>query len=248
MNGNMARHLVLFAREPRREARVKGFSRSAGGELFAALAQGWTAAARQSGAQLAVATPPEDRAAWNRWFVSSEKPLWLDQQGASFGERLEGAGRSAADLGGHAVLVGGDVVPSPEALDAAFRLLEDGADAVLGPARDGGFSLVGLRREDLDLLRHVAPRRSDAFDRLCRGLLARGRKISRVPGAPDLDRRKDARVLLRGDRITREIRMAVRREVAIRADFAAAPEDFTRPVLAAYGTGLRAPPPSSASI
>ena len=239
----MPRYVVLFAREPGREARAKGFSVPAGGEFFAALARGWTAAALRAGAQLAVATPREDRSGWSRWLNPSEPPLWLAQRGASFGERLEQAGRDAAELGGHAVLVGGDVLPSAEALYGAFRLLEGGADAVVAPARDGGFSLVALRRDDLDLLRYVAPRRSDACDRLCRSLRARGRTVSRIPLTPDVDRRRDARTLLRAGPLDGDLRAAAHRMLGAREDPVLSLPGWLPPALAAYRPGLRAPPP-----
>jgi glycosyltransferase A (GT-A) superfamily protein (DUF2064 family) len=239
----MARYVVLFAREPGREAREKGFASPAGGEFFAALARGWTEAALRAGARLAVATPREDRLAWSRWIFPSEPVLWLDQGGASFGARLERAGRDAAALGGHAVLVGGDVLPSPEALDGAFRLLEEGADAVVAPARDGGFSLVALRRDDLDLLAQVAPRRSDACDRLCRSLRARGRTVSRIPLTPDVDGRRDVRAILRAGPLDRDLRAAALRMLGAREDRVPSPPGWLPPAPAVYGPGLRAPPP-----
>jgi glycosyltransferase A (GT-A) superfamily protein (DUF2064 family) len=239
----MPRYVVLFAREPGREARAKGFSESSGGEFFAALARGWTSATLRAGARLAVATPREDRPGWSRWIPPSERPLWLDQRGASFGERLERAGRDASELGGHAVLVGGDVVPSAEVLDRAFRLLENGADAVVAPARDGGFSLVALRRDDIDLLARVAPRQPDACDRLCRSLLARGRTISRIDPAPDVDGRRDVRAILRDATLGGDVRAAALRVLGAPVDLLPSPPGWLPPAPAAYRPGLRAPPP-----
>src|ERR1700693_4162202 len=57
------RFLVLFSRDPGREARAKGFGVSAE-DLFTAFARGWEEAARRSRARLVIATPPEDLAAW----------------------------------------------------------------------------------------------------------------------------------------------------------------------------------------
>jgi glycosyltransferase A (GT-A) superfamily protein (DUF2064 family) len=238
----MRRYVVLFAREPSREARAKGFAHPDGAELFAAFARGWTAAARRVGAQLAVASPSEDRAGWNRWLSASEEPLWLPQLGESFGERLEKAARAALDLGGQAVLVGGDVVPCPQTLDAAFRLLEGGADAVVAPARDGGFSMVSLRSDDLDLLRDVVPRRRDACARLCQSLVGRGRIIERLPFASDVDRRRDMRTILRSAPITGELRDVVRRALGRPRNFALPKDASPPPCPPNYSPGLRAPP------
>src|SRR5204863_88494 len=137
-------------------------------------------------ARLVVAAPRADHAGWRR-SLSGEEIALLEQRGSSFGRRLEDAARQAGELGGHAVLVGGDVAPAPEILAKAFDLLEKGADAVLAPAPDGGVSLVALPAADLDLLRGLAPRRFDVFSRLSKSLRARGRLVRVVAPAPDVD-------------------------------------------------------------
>jgi hypothetical protein len=88
------------------------------------------------------------------------------------------------------------VAPAPASLAAAFELLEQDADAVIAPARDGGVSLVALSEDDLDLLGRIAPRQCDVFSRLSAGLLARGRRVEVVAPAPDVDGRRRLRSLL----------------------------------------------------
>jgi glycosyltransferase A (GT-A) superfamily protein (DUF2064 family) len=69
------------------------------------------------------------------------------QRGNGLDERLAAA---FEDVGGPAVLVGMDtpqVTPSLLTL-AAARLTESRVDAVLGPACDGGWWVMGLRRPD----------------------------------------------------------------------------------------------------
>jgi uncharacterized protein len=67
----------------------------------------------------------------------------LAQRGADLGERLAGA---QADLHGRGydrvVLLGDCPTVEPALLAAAVAAL-DGADVVLGPARDGGYTLIG---------------------------------------------------------------------------------------------------------
>jgi len=196
MPGMAERLLVLFAREPRREAREKGFNGPAGEELFATFAAGWLEAAREGRARLVISAPRADHAEWRRRLAVPHL-LVLEQRGRSFGERLEDAARQAAALGGHFLLVGGDVAPSPETLEEAFELLERGADAVLAPAPDGGVSLVALPAEDLDLLGRIAPRRADVFSRLSKGLRGRRRRVRVVAAAPDVDGRRQLGRLLR---------------------------------------------------
>ena len=195
----MPRHLILFAREPGREARAKGFSRREAEDFFALLAEDWWLAANAVGARLVVASPPEDRLAWQRCLGKHRPYLWLAQRGASFGERLELAGRAAAALAGHSVIVGGDVIPSARDLEDAFAARESGADAVLAPAPDGGVSLLALRADDLDLLRTIEPRRADVFVLLRARLLSRRRRVCLVEEAPDVDGRRDLRAFLSSD-------------------------------------------------
>jgi glycosyltransferase A (GT-A) superfamily protein (DUF2064 family) len=193
----MARLLVLFAREPRREAREKGLAAAGAADLFTAFGRGWCEAARRVGARLAVATPPEDLLSWRRVLPVEIDPVWIAQRGGSFGERLEDAARRAAELGGHALLVGGDVAPRTGALAEAFEALEQGVHAVLSPAPDGGVSLVGLAREDLDLLGAFGIRRRDVFAALVGALTRRGRCVRILGGAPDVDGRRGLRSILR---------------------------------------------------
>ena len=193
----MRRYLVLFAREPAREAREKGFRVREAAPLFAAFAVGWLEAARRNDARLVVATLREDRGAWGRIFGSESDVLWIVQQGRDFGERLERAARQAAALGGYTVCVGGDVPPSSSGLRTAFEGLNRGLDAVLAPAPDGGVSLIGLRPDDLDLLGTIALRQRGVLDRLSGLLAGRGRSIGFIETASDVDDRHALRLLLR---------------------------------------------------
>lgn len=236
----MSRYLVLFAREPRREAIAKGFGAS-GEDLFVAFARGWLEVARRTGAQFVIATPPEDRPGWRKRLPEASGSLWIIQNGCSFGERLEGVARRSARLPGPAILVGGDVVPSEPAVAQAFAALESGADAVLGPSDDGGVSLLALGAEDSDLLRFVGPRQLRVVERLRRGLEDRGRSVAWVGTAMDID---GVRSLASFERAlapcpTRTLARRILRLVA------AAPSEPAQPrqsALPAAASGPRAPP------
>ncbi|GMQ75531.1 MAG: TIGR04282 family arsenosugar biosynthesis glycosyltransferase [Gammaproteobacteria bacterium] len=79
------------------------------------------------------------------------------QRGADLGERMHLALRSQRDGAGGALLVGTDC-PFLEARDLqlAARALREGADAVIGPAQDGGYYLIGVRKSDLEVFTGVA--------------------------------------------------------------------------------------------
>jgi rSAM/selenodomain-associated transferase 1 len=75
----------------------------------------------------------------------------LAQRGDGLDERLAAA---VDDLAGPLLIVGMDTPQvTAELLDAAAReLLADGTDAVVGPASDGGYWLIGLRSRRPDAL------------------------------------------------------------------------------------------------
>ena len=71
----------------------------------------------------------------------------VEQGGGDLGARMYRALAAALCQHDAAILVGTDI-PGLSAADLirAAAYLEDGADAVLGPAEDGGYWLIGLRR------------------------------------------------------------------------------------------------------
>lgn len=83
--------------------------------------------------------------------------LLVPQREAGLGQRLESAFSELAALGyGNRVVIGTDApdLPMPF-IDEAFQRLEEGIDAVFGPAEDGGYYLVALRGESRGLFRGV---------------------------------------------------------------------------------------------
>lgn len=72
----------------------------------------------------------------------------IPQEGGDLGLRMANAFATIFSEGaGQAILIGSDLPDlSKDILTAAFRSLDD-HDAVLGPARDGGYYLIGFRRD-----------------------------------------------------------------------------------------------------
>ncbi len=238
----MSRLVILFAREPSREARAKGFSNPEASEVFAAFAEGWRAAARRVGASLTIATPPEDLAAWRRRLGRGSERFLIAQRGCRLGERLEDAARRAGGFGGGALLVGGDVAPSDSLLKEAFEALERGAEAVIAPAEDGGVSLLALGQPDLALLSAIVARRRDVCARLLAALAKRGRRVRLLDRAPDVDGRRDLRALARRAFFAPSLTTLARRALD-RARVSAAPADPPLPHPSPGAVpGLRAPP------
>lgn len=241
----MGRFLVLFGREPARQARDKGLRSPEAEELFRELARGWAGAARLAGARLVLAAPEEDRSAWTRALAGVEDWAWIAQRGDSLGSRLENAVRRAAALGGRAVFVGADVAPSATALKEAFQRIEEGWDAAVSPAPDGGFSLLAIAPDDADVLRGVRLRRRTAFRDLLRALRLRGRRVGIVRPAADVDGRASLRTLLRGSSLPSLLVALVRRVLAGRPAFPQRPSSPAALLLLKGPPVLRGPPPAA---
>ena len=87
-----------------------------------------------------------------------------DQAPGELGERMHNALGSALARAESAILVGTDI-PSITAadLDTAFQALHQGKDAVVGPARDGGYYLIGLKQPDWRLFQGISWGTSTVF-------------------------------------------------------------------------------------
>jgi hypothetical protein len=147
----MRRHLVIFAREPRLGAVKSRLARDVGAaaalrfqeETLAALL-GRLAADPRWRCRLALTPDRFVRAARRRWRRLPRSVALAAQGRGDLGQRMA---RAFATLPpGPAVLIGSDVpAVGPAHVAAAFAALGS-HDAVFGPAEDGGYWLVGLRR------------------------------------------------------------------------------------------------------
>ncbi len=84
------------------------------------------------------------------FFIGKKKRynVFLQSQGGgNLGDRMYRAFKRVLRRHPYAVLIGSDCPAlEPADLRAAARALREGADAVLAPAEDGGYVLIGLRR------------------------------------------------------------------------------------------------------
>ena len=113
------------------------------------------------------------------------------QRGNGLDERLTAA---FADVGSPAILIGMDTPQvSTQLLAAAQNALCAGdTDAVLGPAEDGGYWLVGLRRADPAAFVGVPMSTTRTFDAQLTRLLERGHRVELLPRLRDVDIFADA--------------------------------------------------------
>jgi rSAM/selenodomain-associated transferase 1 len=116
----------------------------------------------------------------------------VPQRGEGLDERLAHA---FADVGGPALLIGMDTPQLGASLLAAAAglLLADGVDAVFGPAVDGGFWALGLRRPDPELLLGIPMSTGDTGRAQLARLRRRGLRVALLPRLRDVDAIADAR-------------------------------------------------------
>lgn len=118
----------------------------------------------------------------------------IPQRGAGLDQRLAHA---FADVGQPALLVGMDTPQlTPDDLAAGLaRLMAPDADAVLGPAPDGGYWAIGLREPDARAFLGIPM----STARTGRAQLARlrrlGLRVALLPALRDVDRIADARAV-----------------------------------------------------
>ncbi|HEV2146923.1 MAG TPA: TIGR04282 family arsenosugar biosynthesis glycosyltransferase, partial [Longimicrobiaceae bacterium] len=107
-------------------------------------------------------TPADAGEAVRGWL--GEPAAYLPQREGGLGERMRGAFEEAFAAGYRRVVIVGSDLPGLSAglLRRAFALL-DAHEAVLGPARDGGYYLLGLRRPVPELFEGIAWSTGEVF-------------------------------------------------------------------------------------
>lgn len=115
----------------------------------------------------------------------------VDQGSGSLAERLATAWRATE---GPALQIGMDTPQTTAAdlADAMAALADDGADAVLGPAVDGGWWAIGFRRPVAEAFAGIPTSRADTGDRQRRRLEDLGLRVTGLAEQRDVDTWADA--------------------------------------------------------
>lgn len=120
------------------------------------------------------------------------------QCGGDLGRRMNHALNRNLAKGHSAVLIGGDCASLGGAeLREAFHQLATGSAAVLGPAADGGYVLIGLNRSAPALFRGIAWGTPTVLAATRRRLQKAGLTWTELPMGWDVDRPADVRRLRR---------------------------------------------------
>jgi rSAM/selenodomain-associated transferase 1 len=87
------------------------------------------------------------------------------QSGDDVGERMYHSSKEALDHYEFVVIIGSDCpLLTSQVLNKAYRMLKQGTDAVLGPTEDGGYYLIGLRRNNISIFKDIPWGEADVAD------------------------------------------------------------------------------------
>jgi len=196
--------LCVFAKPPRpgvaKSRLIPALGATGAAELAHALfADTWNMATRLPQMSAVLATTDVDAPEWRELGAD----VW-PQGAGTLGDRMERVVRRALKTHSFAIVIGTDLPGLPAARLVAARLALAKADAVLGPATDGGFYLIGLRRCPRGLLHGLPWSTPEVFDRTLVRLRQRGLRTRTIGRWCDLDDPDDLVVLrrrLRGKRL-----------------------------------------------
>ncbi len=184
--------LLIFAKFPEKGMVKTRLGRSIGEESVVGLSRCFVrdaiALSQKAGyAPVLFFHPPEARDAMIEWL--GDGLVYEPQEGDSLGERMYAAFRKAFRDRRRAVLIGTDTPDLPPALiEEAFRSLKTN-DAVIGPACDGGYYLIGLSSESLlpDLFRGLPWGSARVFELTRRIFEEHGLNLCLLPQWRDID-------------------------------------------------------------
>jgi len=156
-------------------------------------------------------TPEERKKEIFEWLGDRDASFFA-QDGASLGQRMSQAFAKCFSLGfRNVVIIGTDcVMITEEDVETAFSLLSGGEfEAVLGPATDGGYYLLGLCRKTNAVFQDMQWSTSRVFKETERRIRESGLSHAVMRELSDIDEKKDISIK---DIMTRDMKLARRLE------------------------------------
>ena len=200
MSATYRRQLIVMARWPapgrckRRLAQEIGAARAA--QIQARLTGHTLAAARDArqghGLELVLAVEGLGSLAASRWGKALGADRTVLQGRGALGLRMQRQFQRAAREGASKVVLIGSDLPELEASDltAAFTSLGH-CQGVLGPAQDGGYWLIGLRRPEPELLAGITWGSAQVLEQTLAAMARRGLEPELLTRRGDLDWARD---------------------------------------------------------
>ena len=145
----MCNHLIIFTRFPEPGKTKTRLIPDLGAEAAALLQREMTEhtvmQARKTGVQIEIRYTGGSQEQMREWL--GEDLLYVEQGGGDLGERMKRACEEHFNDGAARVVIIGSDCPSNDSIniETAFQMLETN-DCVIGPARDGGYYLIGFCR------------------------------------------------------------------------------------------------------
>lgn len=145
--------------------------------------------------------PAHSEAEYAQWLGGKEQ--YLPQQGSDIGERMKHAMQKAyADGYSRVVLMGSDIPDFPPELLKKTVLDLGSNDAVIGPALDGGYFLIGFREDAFfpEVFDAIPWSTEHVFQPTLERMFERDLNVQILPEWHDIDTIWDVNVLLRTNR------------------------------------------------
>ncbi|NIS37767.1 glycosyltransferase [Candidatus Saccharibacteria bacterium] len=119
---------------------------------------------------------------------------FVEHRGKSFGEKFDHALKAVFNKGyNQLAVIGNDCLDiTPDIIQSTFQRLT-AHDVVLGPSKDGGFYLVGIRESHASLFDDVGWCTGGVFEQVCQNVERQGKSLSLLPGLSDIDTNDDLR-------------------------------------------------------
>lgn len=156
-------------------------------------------------------SPKERKKEISEW-LGDKEAFFFAQQVGSLGQRMSRAFEKCFSLGfRNVVIIGTDcVMITEEDVETAFSLLSRGEfEAVLGPATDGGYYLLGLCRETEAVFQDMQWSTSHVFKETEKRMRESGLRHAVMRELADIDEKKDISI---EDIMTRDTELARRLE------------------------------------
>jgi rSAM/selenodomain-associated transferase 1 len=126
-----------------------------------------------------------------------DRYLFMPQTGEDLGERMKNGFLEAISMNfKRVVLIGSDIPDLPlEFIEEAFHSLQE-KDAVIGPALDGGYYLIGFRKETFSprVFEGIRWSTESVFERTLNVLEQEGRTVHTLRALRDIDTVEDLRI------------------------------------------------------
>ncbi len=132
--------------------------------------------------------PPERETEIRKWIGGKHGDSFIPQKGNDLGEKISNAFESVFSGGADkAVIIGTDCVEvSEETVKDAFDSLDE-TDAVIGPAEDGGYYLLGLKSYAPEIFRDIAWSTDRVLDQSIERINERGLSLKLLETLTDID-------------------------------------------------------------